>query len=72
MERNLDRRVEVLCPILDPAIRDYVRHVLLGTYLRDDSQATVLHANGQYEPVRDAPGSIDAQNILMAARRPDA
>ena len=28
MERNLDRRVEALCPVLDPAIRDYIARLL--------------------------------------------
>ena len=73
MERNLDRRVEVLCPILDPAIRHYLGDVLLQTYLRDDSKATILQANGRYEPVHDAQGgSIDAQNLLLSTRLPDA
>jgi polyphosphate kinase len=72
MERNLDRRVEVLCPILDPEIRDYIGRVLLRTYLRDDTQATVLQADGRYEPLRGRNGSVDAQEILMSARLPDA
>ena len=64
MERNLDRRVEVLCPIIDPAIREYIGQVLLQTYLRDDSKATILQANGRYELVHDAQGgSIDAQSL---------
>ena len=42
MERNLDRRVEALCPVLDPEIRRYLRDELLQAYLRDDARATVL------------------------------
>jgi polyphosphate kinase len=70
MERNLDRRVEVLCPVLDPAIRDEIGQ-LLRMYLRDDTRATALEADGQYEPVQmRRTGSIDAQEMLMAARLP--
>ena len=73
MERNLDRRVEVLCPILDPAIRDYIGQVLLRMYLRDDTKATILQANGRYEPVHEAQsGTIDPQAVLMTARLPGA
>src|SRR5262245_3892257 len=39
MERNLDRRVEVLCPVLDPALRAYLRDTVLDAYLRDTDQA---------------------------------
>ena len=73
MERNLDRRVEVLCPLLDPAIRDYIGQVLLRMYLRDDTKATILQANGRYEPVHEAQsGTIDPQAVLMTARLPGA
>ena len=68
MERNLDRRVEVLCPMLDPAVRDEIGR-LLRMYLRDDTRATALASDGRYEPVREQrAGSIDAQEMLMAAR----
>ena len=40
MERNLDRRVEALCPVLDPDIRRYLRYQLFQAYLRDDTRAT--------------------------------
>ena len=35
MERNLDRRVEVLCPVLDRNLLEYLRETVLGAYLRD-------------------------------------
>ena len=66
MERNLDRRVEVLCPVLDPAVREEIGR-LLRLYLRDDTRATALAADGRYEPVHEQrAGSIDAQEMLMA------
>ncbi len=66
MERNLDRRVEVLCPVLDPAIRDEIGQ-LLRMYLRDDTKATALAPDGRYDSVHEQrAGSIDAQEMLMA------
>jgi polyphosphate kinase len=71
MERNLDRRVETLCPVFDPEIRRYLREELLKTYLRDDTRASLLKPDGRYEPVLDArPGTIDAQHVLLSRRTP--
>ena len=49
MERNLNRRVEMLCPVFDPELRNYLRRELLQAYLRDDARARVLKADGGYE-----------------------
>jgi len=69
MERNLDRRVEALCPVLDPELRDYIGHGLLRLYLRDDAKATALRADGRYERVRSHGGAtVDAQEMLMSPR----
>ena len=48
MERNLDRRVEVLCPVLDRNLLEYLRETVLGAYLRDTDRATVLGRDGDY------------------------
>ena len=72
MERNLDRRVEALCPVLDADLRDYIGRTLLGTYLRDDTRATVLREDGQYERVPEQDrGSVDAQEMLLSTRPPE-
>jgi polyphosphate kinase len=70
MARNLDWRVEVLCPILDPGIRRLIRYQILEVYLDDNVRASELRADGTYEPVAVEPGDrrVDAQQILM--RRP--
>jgi polyphosphate kinase len=71
MERNLDRRVETLCPVIDSEIRDYLRDELLQAYLRDDTRATLLQADGRYEPVHDGKaGTVDAQQMLLLRRMP--
>jgi len=69
MERNLDRRVESLCPIKDPGIREYLQHELLPAYLRDNTRASALTADGRYERL-SAAGDVDvnAQELLMMRR----
>ena len=67
MERNLDRRVEVLCPIGDAKIAEHLRDVVLGAYLRDTRRAWALDADGKYTRVTPAPGEppIDVQELLL-------
>jgi polyphosphate kinase len=66
MERNLDRRIETLAPILDSEIRDHVRDVVLASYLRDTDRAYVLDAAGAYSrPEAAGAGSFDSQDFLM-------
>jgi polyphosphate kinase len=48
MERNLDRRVEVLCPINDPAMRQLLRDAVLEVLLSDTDRAWMLHTDGSY------------------------
>ena len=71
MERNLDRRVEALCPVFDPDIRDYIVEGLLGTYLRNDRRVTALRPDGAYERLRErGTESRDAQEMLLNSRPP--
>ncbi len=65
--RNLDRRVEVLFPIEDPAIRTHIRDELLETYLRDTDKARVLGSDGRYRPVERPAGvpPFNAQEWLL-------
>jgi polyphosphate kinase len=70
MERNLDRRVEAMCPVLDPHLRHYLRHELLDAYLRDDTRAMVLERDGRYVPL-NGTRSIDAQQRMMTLTPPE-
>jgi polyphosphate kinase len=51
MTRNLDRRVEVVTPVLDTNLKQYLKNVVLDTYLKDNVKARILNADGVYEPV---------------------
>lgn len=56
MTRNLDRRVEVVTPILDVNLKRHLKDVVIGTYLKDNVKARILNADGLYERVPMAPG----------------
>ena len=68
MERNLDRRVEVLCPILDPDLRQHLRDTVLKTVRADTERAWTLRTDGSYarEPLPEAETPVDSQRVLLA------
>ena len=68
MERNLDRRVEVLCPVTDPTLSRHLREVVLAAAQRDTARAWALGPGGTYHRARPADGvsAFDAQQHLMA------
>jgi polyphosphate kinase len=49
MARNLDRRVEVVTPVLDPQLKSYLKDTVLAAYLRDNVKARVMNSAGTYE-----------------------
>jgi len=51
MARNLKHRIEVVAPVSDPALKHYLKDVLLAAYLRDNVKARELQPNGTYTPV---------------------
>jgi polyphosphate kinase len=58
MPRNLERRVEVMVPIINPAHRDTIRNVL-ELMLRDNRQAWEMRREGKYVQRRPAPGDVE-------------
>jgi polyphosphate kinase len=52
MPRNLNRRVEVICPVNDLRLKRYLRDDLLQSYLRDNTNARELQPDGSYQRVR--------------------
>jgi polyphosphate kinase len=66
MERNLNRRVETLCPVRDRTLRGYLRDTLLDAYLRDTQRAWSLQSDGSYEPLKPESGAgFSAQHYLL-------
>ena len=68
MERNLDRRVEVLCPVLDPDLRQHLRDKVLTTISADTERAWTLRTDGSYarEPLPEGGTPVDSQKDLLA------
>jgi polyphosphate kinase len=48
MPRNLDRRVEVLYPVLSPDVLRRLRDEILGVYLQDNVKARRMQSDGTY------------------------
>ncbi len=70
MPRNLDRRVEILFPFNDPAIRGVVAHQILDIHLQDTAKARRLRADGSYERVIPENGAepFDTQAWMIDHR----
>ena len=56
MPRNLDRRVEILFPVLDDKLKKEVKHIL-KVELSDNMKAHVLKSDGNYEKI-DKRGKV--------------
>jgi polyphosphate kinase len=56
MMRNLNRRVEIVCPVEDPRLKAYLKDEVLQAYLRDNVNARELHSDGSYQRLRPAAG----------------
>lgn len=54
MPRNLDRRVEVVAPVEDAKLKQYLKDEFLAAYLRDNVKARELHSDGSYRRVYPA------------------
>src|ERR1043166_1464911 len=63
MARNLDRRVEVVVPVLDEVSRSYLKDTVLAAYLRDNVKAQVMKSDGAYEmpPMEANEDSFNSQ-----------
>jgi polyphosphate kinase len=68
MERNLDRRVEVLCPIHDRRLADHLEQTVLSAGLRDVTRAWTLASDGRYQRADEVDASdiaVDSQALLL-------
>lgn len=74
MPRNLYERVEVMCPLLDPVLKQRVKDEILAAYLADNVKARILDRNGNYArvPRRRGQPVFSSQEFLMAVAEGNA
>jgi polyphosphate kinase len=72
MPRNFVRRIEVMCPIEDPALKQRLLGEVLGTALRDNVKARALRPDGRYERVQRPGPAVRSQMALLEAARATA
>ena len=67
MPRNFDRRVEVITPVQDESIKQYLVDEVLSVYLRDNVKARRLLSDGSYERIKAEPGEekINSQEYFI-------
>jgi len=65
MERNFDRRVEILFPIEDKSIREDI-YDILQIYLKDNQKTRVLSNDGSYFRKPSGEEPFNAQEYLVA------
>jgi len=66
MERNLDRRVEVLTPILEAQLRQILMEKVLQSQLKDNQLSFELLSDGTYERIRPEERDEEPYNSQIA------
>jgi len=73
MPRNIDRRVEVLFPIEDKDLKQYILENILDVYFRDTEKGHLLQSDGRYIPrstlLQEGEEPFNSQTWFIEAAR---
>jgi polyphosphate kinase len=72
MQRNLDRRIEVVFPVEDEKIKQRIKNEIIQTQLNDNLGARLLNPTDrtrEWRP-RDGEEGIDSQQIFLQSAPP--
>lgn len=72
MQRNMDRRIEVVFPVEDERLKQRLKVEILETILMDNTGARLLHPDGSYERLKPGNGeeAVDSQKIFLQLANP--
>jgi len=67
MGRNLDRRVELAVPVLDPVLGETITSHIMAVLLSDNVKSRELQEDGTYRRLAPGPGEmpIDSQRVFL-------
>jgi polyphosphate kinase len=69
MPRNFVRRIEIMCPIEDAALKARLLSEVLGTALRDTVKARALQPDGTYARMERPGAPLRSQQLLLESAR---
>ena len=68
MPRNINRRVEVLFPIVKKPLVRYLKEKIFSVYLADTAKARVMRSDGTYVRAERSERLVNAQELLLKSR----